>query len=91
MTEHSGDVRISNSQIYALLLETVGEVRSVKQPVQETLLPQVKANTKELDTKVSRRDFEAHVKKMATLEIRVYAAIIGILAAAAGLNISGVL
>lgn len=84
-------VRISNGQIYRLLLETSREVASVRQTVQESLVPQVKSNTAALATKVEKDDFDEHVKRVATLELRVWAAIIGVLVAISGLNISGLI
>lgn len=84
-------VRITNAQIYELLTQTRDEVRSVRQTVRESLVPQVRTNTEALKVKVDKSDFDEHVKRVATLELRVWAAIIGVLTTVAGLNISGII
>ena len=91
MVDESGVVRITNSQIYTLLLETSREVASVKQTVNEFVVPQVKSNTRAIGTKVDKVEYEEHVKKVAAIELRMYSVIIGVLMAAAGLNVAGIL
>lgn len=67
MTESNGNgVRITNQAIYDLVLELKGDVKSVKQTMNEVVLPEQTTTRMRLDR----------------LEMRVYAITAGLLAAA---------
>lgn len=89
--ENGGAVRINSASIYALLLETNGMVKSVKQTLDEKVLPEIADHETRIQRSATTRALDETVKKVATLELRMYAAIIGILMAAAGLNVAGII
>lgn len=51
MTDHepTNGVRVTNAEIYKLLLEVNGRARSVQQTVDQVVLPRLSANEKEID------------------------------------------
>lgn len=84
-------VTIDLKAIYDLALETRDEVRGVSQTVRESMAPMLREHDDALKTKVEREEFDSHVKRVAALELRVWAAIVGALTAIGGLNVSGLI
>lgn len=73
--EHTNGVRVTNAEIYKLLLEVNGRARSVQQTVEQVVLPRLDVNEKNIDR----------------LELRLYAITSGLIAAALGANQLGLI
>lgn len=88
-------VRITNQDIYNLLLETNRRVSSVEQTVRETLRPSIDRHQERLDAldrvKADRDAVIEQRGRVATLEMRVYAIIGGLVAALFGAKGLGLL
>lgn len=84
----SNGVRITNVQIYTLLQETNGRVNSVQQTVKEVLHPGLDRVVARVDSlEKHKADTESVAKtegRLATIEMRVYAILAGLVAAFAG-------
>lgn len=81
-------VRITNAQIYTLLQETNARVNSVQQTVKEVLYPGLHRVVGRVDAlEKYKADTSALSKtegRLATVEMRVYAIVAGLVAAFAG-------
>lgn len=88
-------VRVTTADIYALLTETNRRVMSVEQTVRETLRPRLDRHEERLDAMIqAKADREQVVDirdRTATLEMRVYAIIGGLVAALFGAKGLGLL
>ena len=88
-------VRVTNADIYQLLLETNRRVGSVEQTVRESLRPSIDRHEERiaaLDREKADRELLAEQRgKIATLEMRVYAIIGGLVAALFGAKGLGLL
>ena len=99
MTEssHPGEsgVRVTNADIYKLLLDTNARAASVEQTIRETLKPgleDVCARIKNLEEhKADKATVEKNVGRVAALEMRVYAIMSGLIAAVMGAKGLGIL
>ena len=92
---HHNGVRVTNADIYNLLLETNRRVHAVEQTVRETLRPSVDRHEERLNAlDREKADREAVVEqrgRIATLEMRVYAIVGGLIAALFGAKGLGLL
>lgn len=88
-------VRVTNADIYALLLETNRRVGSVEQTIRETLRPSIDRHEERLNSmdraKADRELVAEQRGRIATLEMRVYAIIGGLIAALFGAKGLGIL
>lgn len=90
-----GGVRVTNADIYRLLLDTNGRVASVEQTVRETLRPgldRALARIESLEKNKADKEAVTDIRgRTAALEMRVYAIVSGLIAALFGAKGLGIL
>lgn len=92
--EATNGVRVTTAQIYNLLQETNGRVTSVQQTVTEVLKPKLDRHDAFIDAlrenKADRKELAETDGRLATVEMRVYAILAGLIAALGGLKLTGI-
>ena len=84
-------VRITNREIYDLLVRVDGRVAHVESAMKENIRPRLSAVETALTSKADKETVQEARGRIATLEMRVYAIISGLVAAVLGLNAFGVI
>lgn len=83
-------VRVSNAEIYRLLLDTNHRVGSVEQTIREVVLPDMVDQREALKSKAEKEALEGVATRVSALEIRVYSILAGLIAALIGAKELGI-
>lgn len=93
MTEHhpEGGVRVTNAEIYRLLLEANGRVSSVQQTMEQVVMPSLRSHSEAIDRKADKATVAEQGAELSRVRMQVYAITSGLVAAALGANQLGLL
>ena len=84
----NGSVRVSNADIYRLLLDTDKKVDSVKQTVEDVLRPRLDSVAKKAaelaKEKADKQALDRAEARLEKVEVRLYAIVSGLIAAIVG-------
>ena len=89
--EPANGVRVTNAEIYRLLLEANGRVSSVQQTMEQVVLPTLTNHAAALDRKAEKDALSATDGRVQAIQMRVYAITSGLVAAVLGAKGLGIL